>query len=140
LTSPNCSRNWRSWNCSAAAAERRYAREPADLLTPDRLFERAWALTLLDAVLEDLRERYRADGKAEMFDRLKPYLAGEDAGASTYAEVAAACGTSAGAIQVAVHRLRARYRKLLRDHIVRTVESPDQAEEEIRDLFRAVRG
>lgn len=120
-------------------AERRYAREPADTLTPERLFERGWAVTLLDTVLEDLRSRYAAEGKGELFARLKPYLAG-DATAPPYAQTAADAGMSEGAVQVVVHRMRKRYRELLREHIEQTVESPEQAEEEIRDLFRAVRG
>ena len=119
-------------------AERRYAREPADTLTPERVFERGWAVTLLDTVLDDLQARYAAEGKGELFGRLKPYLAG-DATAPAYAHTAADAGMSEGAVQVAVHRMRKRYRELLRAHIEHTIESPEQAEEEIRDLFRAVR-
>src|SRR5262249_3943003 len=120
-------------------AERRYAREPADTLTPERLFERGWAVTLLDTVLDDLRARYATEGKGELFAKLKPCLAGDESG-PPYAQVAAELGMTEGAVQVAVHRMRKRYRDLLREHITQTVESPGQAEEEIRDLFRAVRG
>ena len=103
------------------------------------MFERNWALTLLDTVLADLRAQYHRDGKGELFDRLKGHLAG-DAGGASYAELAAAAGMTEGAVQVAVHRLRKRYRDLLREHIGQTVASPGEVEEEIRDLFQAVRG
>lgn len=121
------------------SAERLYGREPTDTLTPERLYERRWALTLLDAVLLDLQKQYIAGGKAELFDALKPYLTG-DSHAPPQAQIAAALGISEGAVQVAIHRLRKRYRELLRAHIGHTVESPEQVEDEIRDLFRAVRG
>jgi RNA polymerase sigma-70 factor (ECF subfamily) len=120
-------------------AERRYGREPADVLTPERVFERNWALTLLDTVLSDLQSQYHRDGNGELFDRLKGFLTG-DAGGASHAEIASAAGMTEGAVQVAVHRLRKRYRDLLREHIGQTVASPDEVEEEIRDLFKAVRG
>jgi RNA polymerase sigma-70 factor (ECF subfamily) len=120
-------------------AERRFGREPADVLTPERIFERNWALTLLDSVLADLRSQYHRDGKGELFDRLKGSLTG-DAGGASYAEIASASGMTEGAVQVAVHRLRRRYRDLLREHICQTVASPEDVDEEIRDLFKAVRG
>jgi RNA polymerase sigma-70 factor (ECF subfamily) len=120
-------------------AERRFGREPADVLTPERIFERNWALTLLDTVLSDLQSQYHRDGKGELFDRLKGFLTG-DAGGASHAEVASASGMTEGAVQVAVHRLRKRYRDLLREHIGQTVASPEEVEEEIRDLFKAVRG
>jgi RNA polymerase sigma factor (sigma-70 family) len=121
------------------SAERQYAREPADTLTPERLYERRWALTLLDTVLAGLQEQYAAAGRAPLFDRLKPYLTG-GAQAPPHAQTAADLGLTEGAVQVAVHRIRRRYRDLLRAHIAATVESPEQVDEEIRDLFRAVRG
>lgn len=120
------------------SAERLYGREPAETLTPERLFERRWALTLLDAVLADLQAQYVAGGRAKLFDHLKPYLTG-DSHVQPQAQTAAELGISEGAVQVAVHRLRQRYRQLLRAHIEQTVESPAQVEEEIRDLFRAVK-
>jgi len=121
------------------AAEGRFCREPAHADTPERLYERRWALTLLDAVLADLKARHDREGKAALFDRLKPYLAG-DADAPTHAQTAAVVGMSEGAVQVAVSRLRKRYRALLREHIGQTVERPEDVDEEIRDLFKAVRG
>ena len=102
------------------SAERLYGREPADTLTPERLYDRRWALTLLDAVLLDLQNQYTAGGKAKLFDSLKPYLTG-DVHAPPQAQIAAAAlGLSEGAVQVAVHRLRKRYRELLRSHISQT--------------------
>ena len=119
------------------SAERQYAREPADTLTPERLYERRWALTLLDSVLARLQDQYGAAGRAPLFERLKPYLTG-DAHAPPHAQIAADLGITEGAVQVSVHRMRKRYRDLLRAHIAATVESPQQVDEEIRDLFRAV--
>src|SRR5687768_11269610 len=117
-------------------AERRFEREPADVVTPERVFERNWALTLLDTVLADLQAQYQRDGKGDLFERLKGYLSGGAEGTS-YADTAAAAGMTEGAVQVAVHRLRKRYRDLLREHIGQTVASPGEVEEEIRDLFKA---
>lgn len=121
----------------ADEAETRYAREPAHDLTPDRLFERGWALTLLDRVLGHLREEFRARGKAGLFDRLRLYLVGERSTPS-HAELATELGTTPGAVKVQVHRLRQRYRELLRDEIAATVETPEQVDEEIRQLFAAL--
>jgi RNA polymerase sigma factor (sigma-70 family) len=121
------------------SAELRYGREPADTLTPERLYERRWALTLLDAVLSDLQAQHAASDRAKLFQHLKPYLTG-DAHAPPHAQTAGELGLTEGAVQAAVHRLRRKYRELLRAHIAQTVESPEQVEDEIRDLFRAVRG
>jgi DNA-directed RNA polymerase specialized sigma24 family protein len=121
------------------AAEQRYGREPADAITPERLYERRWVLTLLDTVLLDLQAQYIAAGRADLFEHLKPYLTG-DAQAPPHAQTAAALRLTPGAVQVAIHRLRKRYRDLLREHIQQTVQSPDQVEDEIRDLFRALQG
>lgn len=121
------------------SAERRYGREPADTLTPERLYERRWALTLLDAVLLELQNQYVQAGRGNLFEGLKPYLTG-DASAPSHAETAAKLNLSEGATQVSIHRIRKKYRQMLRAHIEQTVESPDQVELEIRDLFQAVRG
>jgi RNA polymerase sigma-70 factor (ECF subfamily) len=118
-------------------AEGRYGREPSHDLTPDKLFERRWALTLLDRVLARLREEFMAKGKAETFDRLRVFLVG-DRGAPSHGEVAGELGMTAGAVKVAVHRLRQRYRELLREEIAHTVEGPEQIDEEVRDLFAAL--
>jgi RNA polymerase sigma factor (sigma-70 family) len=116
-------------------AERRYAAEPADDHTPEQIFERRWALTLLDAVLTGLRAEYATAGQEMLFDRLKSSLTGD---ATPYADLAAELGITEGAVKVAAHRLRRRYRDRLRAAIAETVASPDDVEEEIRDLFAAL--
>jgi RNA polymerase sigma factor (sigma-70 family) len=113
--------------------EARYRREPADTLTPERIFEQQWALTLLEQVLAQLQADMTADGKAALFDALKGHLTGGRA--AGYAATAASLGTTEGAVKVAAHRLRRRYRELLREEIAQTVASPDEIEEEIRYLF-----
>lgn len=120
----------------AHAAETRYRSEPMDELTADRVLDRQWALTLLELVLARLDAEYAGAGKAELFERLKVYLtAVKDS--VPYATVATKLGTTEGAVKVAVHRLRQRYRKLLREEIAHTVASPADIEGEIRHLFAA---
>jgi RNA polymerase sigma-70 factor (ECF subfamily) len=119
-------------------AESRYAIEPGQALTPERLFERRWALTLLDSVLSELSARYAAAGKRQLFERLKPLLGGGSADEGDYAAVAAELGMTAAAVAMAVHRLRRRYREILRARIAGTVESEQDVEDEIRFLFEAV--
>ena len=121
------------------SAETRYGLEPAHDQTPEKLFERRWALTLLDNVLSRLREEFVASGKADQFDQLKVALTA-DKRAVPYAELGARLGMSQGAVKVAVHRLRARYREVLRAEIANTVSSPTDVEEEIRQLFAALAG
>lgn len=117
------------------AGEDRYQQiEPVDNLTPERLYERRWALTLLDLVLGRLRDEFRTAGKLELFDALKPFLAGKTSKA-TYLSVAERLGMTEGAMKVAVHRLRRRYRKLLEEEIARTVVDPETLEEELRELL-----
>ena len=108
-------------------------------LPPDQLYERQWALTLLDQVFTRLRNECVAAGKAELFDTLRVHLSGEKAAAS-YAEVGTTLAMSAGAVQVAVHRLRKRYGELLRAEIAHTVSRPGEVDEELRHLFAALRG
>ena len=121
------------------SAETRYGLEPAHDQTPEKLFERRWALTLLDNVLTRLREEFVASGKAEQFDQLKVALTA-DKRAVPHAELGARLGMSQGAVKVAVHRLRAHYREVLRAEIANTVSSPADVEEEIRHLFAALAG
>jgi RNA polymerase sigma-70 factor (ECF subfamily) len=120
-----------------ASDETRYGLEPAHLDTPEKLFERRWAITLLDRVLERLRDEHVKAGKAEWFEQLKPCLTAEKA-ALGYAELGARVGLSEGAVKVAVHRLRQRYRELLRSEIAETVDSPGEVDEELRHLFTAL--
>ncbi len=95
------------------SAELRYVREPADTFTPERLYERRWAITLLDGVLADLKSQHESGERAKLFQHLKPYLTG-DAHAPPHAQTAAELGMTEGAVQAAVHRLRRKYRELLR--------------------------
>ncbi|OAI47368.1 hypothetical protein AYO44_09675 [Planctomycetaceae bacterium SCGC AG-212-F19] len=119
-----------------AAAAERYHREPAHTQTADKLFERRWALTVLQEALARLRDEYTRLGQARLFDELKVCLAGDGAAAPQQA-VAERLGMTTGAVKVAVHRLRGRYREMLREEIARTVGDPAEIDDEIRDLFRA---
>jgi len=105
--------------------------EPADNLTADRIFERRWALTLLDQVLTRLESEYRSAGNAKLFDCLKQFLSDEPGGRSQ-AEVAAELGMTENAVKQAFHRLRQRYRQLLHDEIAQTVAVPGDVEGELR--------
>jgi RNA polymerase sigma factor (sigma-70 family) len=118
----------------ALRAEDRYRLEPAHELTPERLFERQWALAVLEQVLTRLQAEFAAQGKQALFDRLKPLLTA-DRGSIRYAEMAAELGMREGALRVAVHRLRRRYRQLLQDEISQTVAMPEDIDEEIRYLL-----
>jgi RNA polymerase sigma-70 factor (ECF subfamily) len=120
----------------AADAEGRYRAESAGGLTPEQLFERRWALALLGEVMARLRADYEAKGKGRLFDRLRGFLVGEKG--AGYRGAADELALSEGAVKVAVHRLRGRYRELLREEIGRTVATPDEIEEEIRELFAAL--
>ncbi len=115
-------------------AESRYGREPVDDVTPDRLFERRWATTLLDNVLARLETEMRTAGKGRQFELLQPTLLGRSEKLS-YSQIAAALGCTEGAARGATHRLRARYRALLREEVARTIDDPSTVDEEIRDLF-----
>lgn len=120
-------------------AEGRYFREPADVgLTPDRLFDRAWAIGLLEAVLDHLAREHDGAGQAERFEVLARAL---DGGRSVpYAALAAQLDTSETAVQAAVSRLRKRYRAILREQIAATLDDPTEAaiDAEILDLFAAL--
>jgi RNA polymerase sigma-70 factor (ECF subfamily) len=116
-------------------AEDHYAAELATGLTADLLFEREWAITLLDTVLAKLREDYARDGREGVFDALKGRFSANDDPASL-ASVAEQLGMSESAVKVAAHRMRQRYRKLLRRQIALTLDSPREVDEEIMHLFR----
>jgi RNA polymerase sigma-70 factor (ECF subfamily) len=122
-----------------ATAETSCGFEPADNLTADIIFERRWALTLLEHVLGRLRAEYVRDGKENLFEQLKPTLT-EASRTVAYAEIATRLGTTEGAVKVAVHRLRQRYREVLRAEIADTVASPGEVDDEIRNLFAALAG
>jgi RNA polymerase sigma-70 factor (ECF subfamily) len=120
-------------------AETSYELDLVENLSPDKAFERRWALTLLQQVLGRLRNEYLAEGKKDQFEELKSTLTGERRSIG-YAEIAARLHTTEGAVKVAVHRMRQRYRQLLRDEIAHTVSTPQEIENEIRALFGALAG
>jgi len=123
----------------AAAAESRYRQQPAYELTPDKIYDRAWARTLLEEVLVRLRQEYAAAGKAELFDQISVSLS-QPRGAVRYADIAEQLGTTEAAVKMAVQRLRARYRQMLRTEIAHIVADPAEVEAEIRYLFATFAG
>jgi len=116
------------------SAVERYRREPTHELTAEKLFERRWALTLLDTALERLSEEHRQDGKSELYEHLKVALLGAYE-ALSYAQIGSALGMSEAAVKKAAQRLRQRYREVLREQVAATVQGPDEVEDEIRALF-----
>ncbi|MCD6050015.1 MAG: hypothetical protein K0Q55_1418 [Verrucomicrobia bacterium] len=118
-------------------AETRYSLEPREVVSADKIYERRWAMTLLDRVLNLLREEQGASGKGAQFDLLKVCLMG-DRSSVPYTELATQLGMTEGNVKVTVHRLRQRYRELLRAEIAETVASPADVEEELRQLFAAL--
>ncbi len=118
-------------------ADQRYQINPIDTLSPDKLYDRAWAVTVLEQVITRLRDESAADGKAKLYERLKSFLM---LGKSDipYAQAAAELKLTEGAVRVAVHRLRQRYRELLRQEVAQTLSDPAQVEEEMQALFRAL--
>jgi RNA polymerase sigma factor (sigma-70 family) len=120
-----------------AAGEKRFCQEPSHTWTPERLFARQWALTLLEQVLAQLRQEFAKAGKEKHFDILKPFLAGDRTGISL-ADAGKELGLSEGAAKVAAHRLRKRYRELLREEVAETLADGEEVEEEIRWLFEVL--
>jgi DNA-directed RNA polymerase specialized sigma24 family protein len=124
----------RSVSIDLPAAEGRYCLEPTHELTAERLFERRWALDLLGHVLGRLEGEAVEAGKGRLFGYLRPMLEGDDR-ADSYRDVGTAVGLSEGAVKVAAHRLRARYRDLLREEVARTVVDPSEVDAELADLI-----
>lgn len=119
-------------------AEDRYRLEPVDTLTPDRLFDRAWTLVLLEQVMGQLGREYADSGRGGLFEGLKAVLIDAARGES-YAELGRRLGLSESAVEGAARRLRGRYRELLRRRIAATLEDPSDLDDEIGDLFTALR-
>jgi RNA polymerase sigma-70 factor (ECF subfamily) len=119
------------------SAEHRYQLEPAENATPESLFEQGWAVALLDGVLSRLEEEYRRSGKQAWMEAMRPALA-MDRGALDYTELAHKLGTTETAARMAVHRLRQRYRQLIRAEVASTVASPEEVEAEMRHLFQTL--
>jgi RNA polymerase sigma-70 factor (ECF subfamily) len=108
--------------------------EPADTLSADKIYERRWALTLLEQVLARLEEEYRVAGNASLFEQLKELLADEP-GRPSQADIAAGLGMTENAVKQAFHRLRQRYRQLLSEEIANTVAAPGDVEDELRHFI-----
>jgi RNA polymerase sigma-70 factor (ECF subfamily) len=121
------------------SADEKFKLEPPDIASPDRIYDREWALALLERVIARLRDECARDGKAHLFEQAKGYLmVGEQA--IPYAAAARTLNLDEGAVRVAVHRLRARYRALLRDEIAQTLDDPTQVAEELKSLQAALAG
>jgi RNA polymerase sigma-70 factor (ECF subfamily) len=120
-----------------ADAENRYKMEPAHTLTPDKLYARRWALAMLDQVLGRLRQEFALKGKGPLFERLRVCLLGEKT-ALPHGQVARELNMTEGAVKAAAHRLRQRFRELVREEIAQTVDGPHEIEDEIRELFAAL--
>jgi len=118
-------------------AETHYGKEPAHDATPDKLFERAWVLTLLEKVMRNLRQEYAGAGKGKIFDALQLFLSGEKS-ESTYVEIGARLQMSESAVKMAVSRLRQRYGERLRSEVAHTLSDPAGVEDELRHLVAAL--
>ena len=125
----------RTISLDAEAAETRYRHEPADRLTPELVFERRWGLTVMERAMERLQGE--SGDQPERFEQLKPCLTGDNP--DRYREIALALGMTETAVKTAVHRLRERYGRLLREEVAETVASPADVDEEVRHLLGVIR-
>ena len=125
-----------SFSLDLSGAENRYRSEPAHDLTPEKTFDRQWAVTVLELAMGELERQTAAAGKHRQFLRLKGFLAGGSLEA--YREAAEDLGLTQGAVSVLVHRFRRRYRDLIREQIAETVQSQEEVDDEVRHLFAAV--
>jgi RNA polymerase sigma-70 factor (ECF subfamily) len=126
-----------SFSIDWLAAKGRYELEPADNMTAERLFERQWAVTLLNHVLGRLETELKRAGKSQLFEALRPALLGA-AERVPYSRIAPAVGLSEEAARAAAQRLRHRYREILREEVARTIDDPSEIDAEIRALFSAL--
>ncbi|HXT41933.1 MAG TPA: sigma-70 family RNA polymerase sigma factor [Candidatus Angelobacter sp.] len=115
-------------------AEDRYAAEPSDEYNPDAAYEQRWAVTLIEQVLAALRQEFDAEGKGRLFEELKGFIWG-DKSAASYAEIAGPLNLTEGTVKMAVHRLRRRFRELLRAEVAHTVARPEDIDGELRHLI-----
>jgi RNA polymerase sigma factor (sigma-70 family) len=120
-------------------AEKKFAQEPVDKSTPEKIFERRWALALLDQVLERLRQEYEVTARLRLFDTLRWFLSDEPAEQSQ-AQIGAQLSLSTGAVKQAVRRLRQRYRELLHEEVANTVATAADIDDEVRHLIAVLRG
>jgi RNA polymerase sigma factor (sigma-70 family) len=123
-----------------ALAENRYGAEPADEMSPEKLFERRWALTLLDQTMEELKREYVNSGRSQQFEALHPLITGASDSSATYAEVADRLNLNENAARQAVFRMRTRFGDLLRARVALTVASPQDLEAELMQFRQALRG
>lgn len=124
-----------SWD--EAGAEERYSHERVDGLAPDKLYEKRWAMSLLEKVMEQLRADFASE-KTDLFEALKPTVWGE-ATDSSYREIASKLGMGESAVKVAAHRMRQRYREFLRNEVAQTVATKLEVDEELRHLIAVLR-
>jgi RNA polymerase sigma factor (sigma-70 family) len=117
--------------------EDRYLQEPANVETPERDFDRQWAITVLSRTMEELRKECEANGKAALFAELKPRLAG-DTELGSYSAISQRLGMSEAWLRVAIHRMRRRFGELLRNEVAQTVGSTEDVETELRYLMRVM--
>lgn len=122
----------------ARDAEERYQLEPVDFADPVKVFERRWALTVLDRALLRLKDKLGAEGRADIFEHLQGLIVA-DAGTARHADIAARLGMSPGTVAVTVHRLRQTYRQFLRDEILQTLGRTEEVEDELRHLLSVLR-
>ncbi len=120
-------------------AEGRYLKEPAENLSPEKLFERRWAQSILENAIQRLREEYRAENQSEAYEVLKAFEPGEQLTLS-YAEAAGRLGISESALKSKIHRLRLRHRELVREEIAQTVCTSTEIDEELRHLISVLSG
>jgi RNA polymerase sigma factor (sigma-70 family) len=119
------------------SADALYRAEPSHDISPDKLFEKRWALSIIETALGKLRAEFVASENPALFEVLKPALSGEKL-EKGYAEVAAAFGLSEGAVKVAVHRMRKRFGEVLRAEVVETIRDPSEVDDEVRYLIQAL--
>jgi RNA polymerase sigma-70 factor (ECF subfamily) len=121
-------------------AETRYVAEPADPSSPDKLFERRWALTVLEQSMQRLKAEYGEAGKSDLFEALQVFLSGAKEATHSYAEVGARLGMSESATRQAAYRMRCRFGDLLKMEVAQTVASPAELEVEINHLYAILSG
>ena len=131
-------RGEKAFSLEEIAEHHRFDLEPVDALTADQIFERQWATAVLDQVLASLDHEYRDSGRGLLFDRLKVLLMDEP-GHPSQAQIGAELGMTENAVKQAFHRLRLRYREVLREQIAHTVATPAEVEDELRHLIAALR-
>ncbi len=119
-------------------AENQFQNEPHHSETPERIYDRSWALALLHQVMQNLEQQYIESGKQEWFEHLQPYIAGE--GDQTYADLGRQLNLKEGAVKLAIFRLRERYGQQLRLQIAKTTAGPEQVDDELRHLLRSLGG